>query len=111
MLREKIYWHVSYRDSLSDSYKQNPELLIAESDIESLESEFECLKKHKYVIIERNYDFGYAVIEEYIKTGENIFETYKTKDLVPYVQFRPIQRLCDINGLLYQNGEEFYQIR
>lgn len=111
MLRKKIYWHVSYRESLSDSYKENPELLINKEDYESLSNEFECLKKHKYVIEYKDYDFGYAVIEEYIQIEENIFETYKTKDLVPYVQFRPIQRLCDINGLLYKNGEEFYQIR
>lgn len=111
MLKNKIYWNVSYRESMRDEYKNDTELLIAESDIELLDREFKCLKKHKFKIIETNYELGYAVIESTIKAGEDIYKTYKTKDLVPYVLFRPNQCLSDIDGNLIKNGEDVYKIR
>ena len=111
MLKNKIYWNVSYRESMRDEYINDPDLLIAESDIELLDREFKCLKKHKFKIIETNYELGFAVIEDKINTGEDIYKTYKTKDLVPFVLFRPNQCLSDIDGNLIKNGDSFYKVR
>lgn len=111
MLKNKIYWFISYRESMRDEYKQDLELQIAESDIELLDREFKCLKKHKFKIIETNYELGFAVIEQTINNSEDIYKTYKTKDLVPYVLFRPNQYLCNIDGTPIKNGDSLYQIR
>lgn len=105
MLKQKIYWKVSYRESMRDEFINDRDLTIAQSDYELLDKEFWCLKKHKIKIIETNYEMGYAVIEEEIKVSENIFKTYKNKDIVPYIELRPVQRLSDKEGNVAENGK------
>ena len=99
MLQNKIYWNLDYKEALKGEY--NTELL---------DREFKCLKKHNFNILFINYENGYAVIEDNIKKNEDIKKTYKSKDLVPYVQLRPIQRLCDSKGNLLSDNDIYYQI-
>ena len=77
---DKRKWCVNYRNSLSKELVNNPKLKLEEHQKKLIVREFKCLEKHKYDIVELNYDLGYAVI-----SINDLF------DLVPYVRLRPTQ--------------------
>lgn len=110
MLNNKIYWNVSYRESMRDEYKNDPLLELDENDIDLLDRELKCLTKHKHSIVSVNYELGFVVIEDSIKKNEDIFKTYKEKDRVPYVQLRPVQSLCDKDGNKLSNDNGYFEI-
>lgn len=111
MLKQKIYWKISYIESMRETNAVDSKLLNTIPDMKLLISEFMCLDKHKIKMVKRDYNYGYTVIEEKIPTSEDIYKTYKTKDLVPFMTFKPIQCLSDIEGIPIKDGDEIYKIR
>jgi len=78
MLKRKIYWYVDYQTS------------------EGIEIEFTCLKKHRIPIVFEGDT--YCIIEDTINKTDKIQDVYRTKNLVPYVNLRPLQSVCSEQG-------------
>jgi hypothetical protein len=106
MIYEKIYWLVDYRESLNSDYVNNADIKISDNEIKLIEKEVDCLKKHNIKSNSNYIEYGLIIVEDKIKKNEDIYKTYKLKDLVPYIKTKPVQYLIidnDFNNLTYDN--------
>jgi len=86
-MKNKTHWFISYRNSMDQLYKDDPELELNDIDKESFDKEVTCLKKHKFLIVTTDRNLGYVIIKD-----------YDNNDLVPYVRYRPYQGKCSEEG-------------
>lgn len=123
-MKKEIFVYVSYKNSITNNSikkykielkeknkkiieenkkrkKNNRELLNEIKDDKNdisdfFNAELEAIKDHKYNIVLINANKLYFIFKTYIDKNENIEKVYKKRiDLVPYINFRPYQIICE----------------
>lgn len=89
-MKKDIYFKLNYNMNLKDLFNTNKQM-------EKFETEIVCLKKHKYNILELNYDNYEVILKCQLEIDEKDIY-YKKIDLVPYVNLRPCQEIIEKDG-------------
>lgn len=91
-----VYIYVNYTDSLKKNY-----IDIKRDKIQAtydFENEIKCIEKHKIEIVDIDYDLFSLVFQTRINKNDDIKKIYKNIDLVPYINLRPFQAICEKRG-------------